>query len=121
MIASGCSSPIMAGYSVIQLKTSGRANPVPDLNTRTTLIFELFAASRRRISLSPTAIIESPTSATVRGRPVDGGCNGARGVIAGTPGKTGAAAPRTGACTTGVFDSAMFVEHGALRLDAVLS
>src|ERR1700733_6191247 len=87
----------MAGYSSIQLKTSGRARPVPERNALTICRFSFAAASCIRTLLSPTAIMESPTSATTLDLPATAGGNGDRGVTFGTSRKIGTPLPRIAA------------------------
>ena len=93
---SGFSAPSIAGYSSIQLKTSGRARPVPERKAFTMRRFLSPAAWRISVALKPTAIMESPASATTRGLP---GSTGVRGVKAVARGRSA----RSGVCAPGAF------------------
>ena len=94
---SGFSAPIMAGYWFIQLKTSGRARPVPERKARTTRTFLWPATSRCSCALRPTAIMESPTRATTRGLAGSTGGRSGRSMVRGTLSTMGVSAPSAGA------------------------
>ena len=92
MTTSGFSEPSNAGYWSIQLKTSGRANPVPDLKARKMRRFLSSPAFRIRPVPNPTAIMESPVSATRRDLPCSIGASGVRLTLRGTLSTIGATA-----------------------------